>query len=184
MRLLRFLIAVGLSLAATSSAFADEEMCRRLRAFEQAPFERGADGKAQLRFVEVHWVGCWMDYDHGFGSNCQHSPDQAARELCAWLPDHTPLEFQTILPRGILKCHGLEEGDWFPWLGRLSRLKSPADDRRLLFEIDFQNRNRCHHALRLRIVPDGAVQNLPPMIDSKVDPVVGGNPALGDWPDH
>ncbi|MGI9170766.1 MAG: hypothetical protein ACR2FH_11450 [Caulobacteraceae bacterium] len=143
------------------------ELCDRIAAFERADFS--AEVKSTSRhWVEVHWLGRWLDFDRGWGLECRHSPDEPSKALCAWLVDgHTDFEFHDRLPRAILICHGYRFPDlsyWDDWKSAI-RLSSRAN-RSVLLEIDQTAHKAADIAIRLSVVPEpsrSADQPLPPL---------------------
>ena len=58
----------------------NDSICSKIEAFERAPFNHNQT----RRSVTLKWVGDWMDFENGFGKNCEFdSADKASKELCA-----------------------------------------------------------------------------------------------------
>ena len=120
-----------------SAALADDA-CARLQTFERGSFTQYPGEPAGRRWVELHWVGAWLDFEKGWGLECRHSPDKLSADVCEWLLHNTSFEFAEILPKQILRCHGygFPPGDrsWADWKSDIDML---SDRRRLTLEIDY-----------------------------------------------
>lgn len=142
---------------------AEDELCKRLRSFQAASFDKDAEGKPLRRAVEFHWVGAWLDLDTGFGTQCRDGGTQAGKTLCSWLPEHTSIEFPDNLPMDILRCFGWKipayASDWGVRKGSFdihtnAQGSRPKDsDRYLQLEIDMRARKKAHTAIRLSVIP-------------------------------
>jgi hypothetical protein len=161
----RRLLAAASCLALAPLATAGDDVCSRVARFHRAGFDH-TEQPLGRRWVEVHWVGHWLDLDHGWGLKCEHSPDSAARELCGWLSSHTSFEFPWDLPQRILTCYGYR----FPRGSHLSGWKSDASlfsaDRELLLEVDLFTMQKETGAIRLSsFAPekDDALVEMPPL---------------------
>jgi hypothetical protein len=119
-----------------------DELCVRQKAFEAAPFTDNArpDGLPD-RWVELHWVGRWLDFDHGWGIRCLHSGDTEAEQYCAWLLDRRlSFEFADNFPLELLGCRGYRlphSTDWREWKATLELLG--PDERSVTLEVDFSD---------------------------------------------
>ena len=121
------LLLLSLTAFASSSAFAADDFprtfCAQLDQFHDASFD-GTEQPAGRRWVEMHWQGFWLDFDHGFGLRCVSSPDAASRRYCGWLEKNTSFEFPALLPKAIFKCAGhWREPDWQDWTNSVSMLR-------------------------------------------------------------
>jgi hypothetical protein len=168
--------AVGLALAAPAQA---TELCDQVKAFVQAPLAKGSDGKPVRRWVELHWVGVWMDVDHGWTRTCKQAEDASSHALCGWLVNNSPFEFADTLPKDIMKCFGYgfprPNDTWFPWVATMTFKHGSPDDRFVVLETDFRNRKSTESAMRLSVVPFGEdhdESSSGPMIDPVVNPPV------------
>ncbi len=136
------------------SARADT-LCDHLRRYERASFEDNSsnDGLPD-RWVELHWVGFWMDFDRGFGKACVHSEDKESRDLCSWLIKNSSTEFPTYLPFSILECYGYDfprpYPDWAQWKSQIDILSK----RWLTLDVDFTGWETETGAIRLGVYGD------------------------------
>jgi hypothetical protein len=139
------LIALALSSAAPA---APDRTCAEVAAFHMAKFDSAVEPKGR-RWVELHWIGGWLDFDHGWGFRCRHSPDAASSQLCNWLVHHTSYEFSQSSPKRILSCFGYR----FPRMSMWGEWKSDIDildhQRWLKLEIDFATLKGETGAIRL-----------------------------------
>lgn len=158
------LFIIGLS-AAVAAPLPPYGMCEQVKAFHAAKFDRTEEPKGR-RWVELHWVGSWLDFKNGWGLACRHSPDQASARLCAWLTHHTSYEFIDQAPKRILTCYGYQfprNSEWGDWKSEISMLDH---DRWLELEIDFSGFKGEEGAIRLSsFAPDkdDALVELPPL---------------------
>lgn len=99
-------VVMGCALAVLTFAAnaADDEICTRLHAFETVPQQLG-ETTSTRDWIEMRWVGAWMDLDNGWHLECRHSSSKSATELCGWLVENTSFEFSNHLPMRILECH-------------------------------------------------------------------------------
>lgn len=182
----RSALALGVFCLISGHAFAQDHICDYVKAFERAPFERDDAGREKYRWIEMHWIGAWMDFDHGFHLECRHSPDNASKAFCAWLIDNTSFEFSEDLPIRILTCHRYRfpdrQGPSFE-KEEFSLYSSASGE--VLLKTNFQGHKKPDAAIRLIVFPqhqDVATEKpMPPMIDETENPVV--NPFPWD-PDH
>ena len=121
-----------------------ESFCTKLRRFENAAL--GADGTA-VRWVELHWVGVWLDFERGFGVACTHSPDAEAAEFCAWLVDNTNIEFPSYRMLDTLRCGGRRFGAHHHWNRLQAEVERYGRDSRLVlyefvYGVDEESRMR------------------------------------------
>lgn len=100
-------IGCALGLLVGSANAEDEGVCSHLRAFETAPRIFAANGTTR-DWIEMRWVGLWMDLDNGWHLSCADSGSDAGKKLCGWLIQHTSFEFPDHFPIGILECHGFK----------------------------------------------------------------------------
>jgi hypothetical protein len=141
----------------------ENEFCNQIYAFQTAPFEKDSEGKPLRRAIEFHWIGFWMDFEHGFGTECQNGGTAPGKALCNWLPENTSREFPSTLPLDILSCYGWKiPGHTSDFDIRKATLKISTDkdgnelensDRYLQLEIDMQARKRGDMAIRLSVIP-------------------------------
>ena len=155
---------IGLSVAA-ATPLPPHGMCEQVSAFHMAKFD-GSEQPKGRRWVELHWVGSWLDFDHGWGLKCNHSPDPASAQLCGWLMHHTSYEFADQAPKRILTCYGYRfprNSEWGHWKSDIDILNH---DRWLQLEIDFATLKGEEGAIRLSsFAPnkDDALVELPPL---------------------
>lgn len=160
------LLAICAAFLLPGHSFAQDEICDYVRAFERAPFERDAAGHEKFRWIEVHWIGSWMDFDHGWHLECRPSSDSASKAFCSWLMDNTSFEFSTYLPVRILTCHGYR----FPRNENIGQWKSEIDlysenSGQILLQINLEARKKPDQAIRLTVYPRGkdqATEKWPP----------------------
>ena len=140
---------MAMTLMAMSSPATADELCRRLKSYHSAPLE-GSERPNGRRWVELHWVGSWLDFEQGWGFECRDSGDAASHALCAWLVDHSPYEFAHHLPMSMLECYGyrfpLPRDQWAKWR---SDIVLWPDSRQLVLEIDFASVEGETGAIRL-----------------------------------
>ena len=156
-------VLAGCASARVQGPAADDDLCTRILAFQSAPFEKDAEGKPIRRAIELHWVGLWLDFDHGFGKQCRDGNTIPGKALCAWLPDHTSTEFPETVPMNILRCYGWKIPAYAnDWNVRVGSFQIDTDengsqlgnsDRYLRLEIDMQPRKVGHTAIRLSVIP-------------------------------
>lgn len=141
-----------------SGAAHANELCRQLRSFERASFEAATPAESN-RWIELHWVGAWLDFDAGFGLACRHSADDASRDLCRWLVDNSSLEFASYVPFGMLECRGYSfprpYPDWSGWQSSITMFG--RGERMLVLEVAF-GRFESEAALRLSAYPNSAAR--------------------------
>lgn len=141
--------------------------CTRLAQFHDASFD-GAEQPAGRRWIEMHWQGFWLDFDHGFGLKCESSPDAISRSFCGWLEKHTSFEFPALLPKAIYRCdrHIRPEPEWEMWTNSVAVVR---DHRLLQVEVNLEPTKTESGVLRLSSFgagkDEGAVP-LPPLIDA------------------
>ena len=141
------LIALSLT-SASANAAKPEALCAEVTKFHKATFDDTVKPKGR-RWVELHWIGSWMDFDHGWGLGCRHSPDRASSNLCEWLTRHTSYEFSQLAPEHLLTCYGykfLPNNHWGNWKSDIDLFD---DDRWLKLEIDFATLNGETGAVRI-----------------------------------
>lgn len=143
------------------SAHADT-LCDHFRRYVQAPFEPGIspDGLPD-RWVELHWVGFWLDFDRGFGKTCVHTQDTESGDLCTWLLKHSSTEFPDTLPFGILECYGYSfraeaSTSWSQWKAQISITVEIVTDRfrTVALDVDFTGWKSETGAIRLSVYAD------------------------------
>lgn len=160
--------AAALASLCASPASAGDESCARLRAFYEAPFEKGV----HFRSIAVHWIGTWMDLEHGWHLECRDTPDAAAKALCGWLPKNMSFEFPNLLPQRILECtHGIrlrQEHVEIDFVFATASIYTP--DRYVRLVIDFREREKPDMAIQLTAFETGptgghdeATDNVPPL---------------------
>ena len=141
--------SVAIATLALASAAEAEETCDQIDAFHNATFDATVDPVGR-RWVEMRWIGGWMDFEKGFGLECISSPDEGSNSLCGWLIENTSIEFQTNLPARILECWGYRFPRPFPswgeWRSQISHLE---DDRWLTLEVDLTEGQGDAPAVRL-----------------------------------
>jgi hypothetical protein len=143
------------ALVMTAVSVRAETLCEQVRRYEQAPFAQASspDGLPD-RWVEVHWVGFWMDFDRGFGKSCVHSDDAESRDLCAWLVKHSSTEFPEYLPFRILECYGYgfprPYPEWSQWKTRIKIVS----ERWLTLDVDLTGWKSETGAIRLSVYTD------------------------------
>jgi hypothetical protein len=118
-----------------------------LGAFYEAPFEKDV----HFRSVDVHWIGTWLDFEHGWHLECHNTSDTAAKALCGWLPGNTSFEFANNLPRRILECspgiHLQQDNTEIAFGFATASIYTPNRYVRLL--IDFRERKKPDMAIQL-----------------------------------
>jgi hypothetical protein len=155
-----------LTVLMTASNASADELCSQLTAFENARFD-GAEHPNGRRWAELHWVGSWLDLKNGWGFECRSSGDAVAKGFCSWLVEHSPSEFSTYLPIGILECHGYR----FPkpydsWAHWRSEIEIWRDGREAMLEVNFPDIEGQPGAIRLSTFADNVFDSdagLPPL---------------------
>jgi len=148
----RYAVLIAALLFVTPS-FSNDELCPRLLEFQKPPFDITTKGKPARKWVEVHWIGNWLDFDHGWRAECSASNDLSSQTLCKWLPNNMSFEFPESLPERILECSGFS----FPekifqiddWKSDITFFSS--EDRMMLLEIDFTPHKATEGAIRLSV---------------------------------
>ena len=139
-------IAAAMVMASAAGA---EETCDRIAVFHSAPFDPTVVPLGR-RWVEMRWVGGWLDFENGFGLECISSPDEGSKRLCGWLIENTSIEFQTNLPARILECWDYRFPrplpSWGEWRSQMSHLE---DDRWMTLEVDLTEGQGDPPAVRL-----------------------------------
>ena len=136
-------------LVGAGPAVAEDQLCKELKAFERADFTPDVRPQGR-RWVELHWVGVWMDFDNGYGLACTSSPDAASQKLCGYLKTHTSFEFTNSVPFKILDCHGYGLGPPRPtWSAWRADIDLWSGDQFNLLEVDLQSRQGESGAIRL-----------------------------------
>ena len=135
-------------------------------------------GHENFRWIEVHWIGNWLDFDHGWHLECQPSSDNASKAFCNWLLDNTSFEFSENLPLRFMYCHGYR----YPAGGTyISGWKSEIDlysehVGQIVLQINLQGHKQPDAAVRLTVFREGkdqATENWwPPLIDESKNPVL------------
>jgi hypothetical protein len=155
----------GALVLAVAPAQADT-LCDHIRRYERADFDTEAtrDGLTD-RWVELHWVGFWMDFDRGFGKACVHSGDAASRDLCAWIVENSSTEFPETLPFSILECYGYRfprnRQTWHQWQSRIEI----RGRRWVTLDVDFSGWETETGAIRLGVYrgDDSPWDDVPPL---------------------
>ena len=152
-------------------AFADpaDDICAKLSAFENAPFD--ASLKSPRRhWIEVHWIGNWLDLQNGWSLRCAHSADPASGEFCKWLLQNTSVEFPDRLPRSVLICHGYHFPNltyWDHWQLELPLSFNEVTGTSTLLQVDLTSHKPPDKGVRLSAFAKGAdevIDPLPPLI--------------------
>ncbi|MEO8927749.1 MAG: hypothetical protein ABI306_11365 [Caulobacteraceae bacterium] len=174
-----WLLAAVLAAMAPASASA-AGVCAPLSTFEHAAFAIEAATSPSAHWVELHWLGNWLDFGGGWRLECRHSSDGASTTLCAWLTGNTSFEFHDRLPRAILICHGYRFPDlsyWDDWKAQIELSGGPAVDE--VLDIDQTAHKTPDVAIRLTVFPieEGRVrQSMPPLFrNSDEAPENGAN---------
>ena len=150
---------------ALNPAIESHGMCEQVSAFHKAKFDGNEEPKGR-RWVELHWLGRWLDMNSGWGFDCRHSPDQPSANLCAWLTHNTSYEFADLAPKRILSCYGYRfprNSEWGAWKSEIDILDH---DRWLKLDVDFSGFEGEEGAIRLSsFAPDedDALLELPPL---------------------
>jgi hypothetical protein len=169
-------MAVALLIGVGPAAAAGDQLCQELKAFERADFTPDVQPRGR-RWVELHWVGAWMDFDNGYGLACASSPDAVSQKLCGYLKAHTSFEFANNLPVRILGCHGqggrTPRPDWGGWRADIDLW---TGHRFNFLEVDLQARQGESGAIRLSAFAAGKdpalvemtplSETLPPLLTS------------------
>jgi hypothetical protein len=161
-----FCLSIG-----TVAAASDDDICSQIARFHRSSFDH-TEQPIGRHWVELHWVGHWLDFDSGFSLKCKSSTDTAARELCGWLTTHTSIEFPATLPQRILTCYGHRFPRGSQWGGWKSEISLFPAGRELLLEVDLLTMRKEAGAIRLSSFVDGkddALVEMPPMTE------LGGN---------
>jgi hypothetical protein len=171
------LIVLGTLLASWPAYARVDQTCNELRAFYRAPFdEHPSDDAKNYRSVEMHWLGAWMDFDHGWKLECRDTGDDPGKKLCGWLTANTSFEFASYLPLRILECHGFRFPHPFPQIGfGHTEITLWDKEREVLLQIDFRERKAEDFAVRLTLFRphhDEATDSLKPVIDGSENPAV------------
>ena len=149
---MRWLAVLTISILSSCATLpnSNESICSMMDAYEAAPFEYGQT----RRSVTLKWVGDWMDFENGFGKNCEFdNGDLASKELCAWLPDNTSTEFPNGTPISILECYGYEFPSASTWSGWQSNVDIWTQrEQPILLEIGFGGTT---DVIRLTVFADG-----------------------------
>lgn len=134
-RMSRIAIVCALAVLTLSANAADDEICTRLHAFETAPRPLGETGSTR-DWIEMRWVGAWMDFDNGWHLECRHSSSNSAAELCGWLIENTSFEFSNYLPIRLLECHDFKFPRPYPnadtWIEKLALFPETGDEHMVL----------------------------------------------------
>lgn len=166
------LIAAGFATLGASPAWAGDEICARIEAFQRAPFEEGG-AATPARWVEVRWEGNIGGAD-GWGLACTRSEDDASAQLCDWLVGNTSMEFSGNLPKRILECFGYAfPSPWSGWREWRSDLDLVGAGRPLLLQIDLTEAAPSR-VVRLVSFAEGqseATVDLPPL--NRIEPGEG-----------
>lgn len=157
-----------LALASTLSvAFAGDETCTRLAAFESAPLTQKDKSVSHREWIEFRWTGVWLGED-GWGWQCTHSDSTAATALCGWLGHNTSIEFHQFLPERILACHGTHFSKSMrskePWIQIIS-VEPASRSRHMLLEIAL-GAHKGDDVIRYSVLPNTASERdypLPPL---------------------
>jgi hypothetical protein len=167
------------AMAVTTSAFAADPLCDYLRAFVRAPLDLAPNGNPGRRWVEVHWLGAWLDLDKGWHVECRSSGAAASKALCAWLPQNVSFEFSNTTPFEVMECYGYKfphpYPQWFPILMETALWDKAEDDRFIELKADFRDRKSPEAALRISVVPLGPNQE-----SNKPGPLIADNPTTGE----
>jgi hypothetical protein len=166
-------------LSVVTSAFADapDDICAKLSAFENAPFDSSANSPRR-HWVEVHWIGNWLDLQNGWKLRCDHSADPASGEFCKWLLQNTSFEFADRLPRAMLICHGYHFPDltyWDDWRLELPLSFNEITETSTLLQVDLTSHKPPESAVRYSAFAKGADQALNPL-----PPLITTPPATPD----
>jgi hypothetical protein len=151
-------MAVALpSLFAASAGFAEDELCKRVGAFERTPLVKLADGGFQRRWMDFSWGGsenlAQNEVQIGATLKC-HGSDDVAKTLCSYALHNTPHENMTYLPMAILRCHGfVSDRATFPrrWVEELGW--DTPDGLIEELQIDQLDRPDTEPSIRLTIMP-------------------------------
>jgi hypothetical protein len=160
---------LAIVVATATSLAKPDELCAKVKAFHSANFDNTVLPRGR-RWVELHWVGSWLDLKNGWGFACRHSPDQASTALCRWLMHHTSYEFSDQAPKRILTCYGYrfpQNSEWGDWKSQVTILDH---DRWLKLDINFATFIGEEGAIRLSsFAPneDDALVELPPLAPLK-----------------
>ena len=152
MKDLAYLAALALALSCSTARAADDELCSKLKDFETASFDQ--TGQEKARWIEVHWRGSWLNFETGWGIACLNSGDDAAAELCKWLPRQISYEFADSFPRRVMACHGYNLPKMQEWKSRVELWD--GEDRFHYLLIDFATLEAEAGAVRYVSVSDDA----------------------------
>lgn len=157
MRRALFISVALTSLFTAGSSLAADGFCEQVRSFEQKPLDVLPDGELQRRWMDFHWAAPENlkknEVQIGATLECNGS-DDVAKKFCAYLIRNTPHEDMTVLPLGVLRCHGfvsswgasthrwVQELGWDTPNGLIER-----------FQIDQLDRSDHEPSMRLTIMP-------------------------------
>jgi hypothetical protein len=164
------LVAFTLALGEGAEPATADEVCSHLFTFEREGFSKIKSDSGR-HWVEVHWIGNWLDTDKGWRLECRHSSDDEAKQFCLWLVPNTSFEFADRLPRAILECHGYTFPDlsyWDDWKAEIDLYGH--SDNTVLLEIDQTRHKEADRAIRVssfRSGDDDATQPLAPLVEDK-----------------
>jgi hypothetical protein len=159
-------LLIAALVATTPAGGKPDDICSHVSAFHMTKFGDSAEPKGR-RWIELHWVGHWMDFDRGWGFKCRHSSDAASSALCDWIVQNVSYEFKDMTPKRILTCYGYKfpGAQWGNWKSDIDILDH---DRWLKLEIDFETLagDKEKGAIRLSSFAkdqDDALVELPPI---------------------
>jgi hypothetical protein len=142
---------------AASPCLAANGLCDQLKSFGLTPLAKLPDGGLQRRWIDFSWSApenlAPDEIQIGATLRC-HGSDDTGKALCQYLLHHTPHEFITYLPQGILQCEGFASArpaSPSKWVEELS-WDAPGDVIEML-QIDQFDRPNTDATLRLTIMP-------------------------------
>ena len=149
---------VLLGSCATISKKADP-LCKQLVEFERSISE----DSERTHWVELHWVGSWLDLENGWSLSCKHSGDTVAKEICSKWVKTTSFEFSYRKPMNILECYGYEfphpKRSFGNWKSSIS-LDSKSENW-VVLDIDLEESEFESGAIRFSVEPLNSEESLP-----------------------
>lgn len=139
-----------------AGAAASDKLCSELLSFREAP----VTGKVRERdWVELQWVGAWMDFNVGWHFACVSSGTAAATRFCEYLKVDTSFEFPYSFPLRVLECSGFgvpkPYPSMYPWIGSIDLgwrdTKKKKAERFPLLEIALGRHKSLPDAVRISV---------------------------------
>jgi hypothetical protein len=156
-RALQAVAVIALTTISGTTGAAEDKLCSELIAFREAPMQ--AHQTRERDWVELRWVGTWMDVAVGWHFECRNSGAPAARELCDYLKANTSFEFSDYLPVRFLECSGFTVPSpyptLYPWIGSVDlgwrATNSHGAERLPLLEIALGHHKSLPDSIRISV---------------------------------